>query len=100
MSVVTLVPNSNWEVPYQVPFDGRIRYEVESNWPVSVYAVAPENLAAYRAGQSWLYHAAATTAPQLTLRNEMTLPFRGTWHLFFINNTGYYVAVHFNVWSG
>lgn len=97
MSTFTLQANSNFAVPYTVPFNGRIRYEVESEYPTTTYVLDQANLMAFRAGQKFTYFGGFQSTNQH--RQELTLPWRGMWYLVMVNFNTFPTAVHYNAWS-
>ena len=98
MSVLTLNPRYHLALPYSVPWNGRLRFEVESERPTTVLVFDSQNLALWRANQPSVYQWAS--ANQLRHYQELRLPAGGLWFLVVVNPLATPTAVHYNVWVG
>jgi hypothetical protein len=97
MSVFTLPPNHNRWFSFNVPANGKITYEVESEQPTGVLVLDQVGINTWTSGKP-----ASGYGPYVTTTKhyqQLVLPFRGPWYLVIANFTGQQTAVHYNVWS-
>lgn len=96
MSVLTLQANSHIALPYSVAINGQFRYEVESEFITTTYIMDTQNLAFWKAGQSFLYQAGSAT----TFHHQVLKLPPGLWFLVIANYQKTPTAVHYTVWLG
>ena len=98
MNTFTLNPNSHMALAYAVPFNGAIRYEVDSERPTWTFVMDERNLAEFKAGRQYQWFGGQSNVTEHRWNQELF--FRGTWYLVIVNyNTMLPTAVHYNVWS-
>ena len=95
MSVGILEAGKNLAMPFTVPWTGAINYFVESQHLTTAFAVDANSLLAFRSGQQYTYW--GNNAPQLVHRQQVIVPFRGTWYLVIVNYNPFNTAVYYNL---
>src|SRR6266702_1904733 len=94
VSVLTLKGQHHIVLAYNVPANGRVRFEVESETPTNTIVLDGQGLALFKAGQPYVPFGGLPMLQQH--RQELTLPFQGTWFLVILNPLPTSTAVHFN----
>lgn len=96
MSVVTVLSLHHIAPQFTVPSNGAVRWQVDSEFPVTVFAVDAPNLIKYRASQP--YQSYGNSQGQHHAQS-VHLPFQGPWYLVVANYGTANSAVNFLVWS-
>ena len=98
MNTFTLQANHHRPVPYTVPPSGKIRFEVDSEYPTSTLILDEAGYAAFRSGSAVYYRYGGFDATT-EHRQELILAFRGTFYLVIVNySLSQSTAAHYNVW--
>jgi len=98
VSVITLKPQHHLALPYTVPWNGHMRFEVESEYPTTTLVLDPQNLALWKGGQPYTYQGGFSNLVRHS--QDLRLPAGGMWYLVIVNTLGTPMAVHYNVWLG
>jgi hypothetical protein len=98
MSVTTLQAQHHLALPYNVPANGRFRYEVESEGPTTTLIMDAVNYSAFTQNKFYTYQGGV--AEQVQHSMDLRLPYGGMWYLVVVNKMSAPIAVHFNVWIG
>lgn len=87
--------DSNVLLTYRTPRNGRIRFSVSSTEPVSTYIVDDDGVVEFDEGREIPAYGGFTR--RFEHEQQITLPFRGRWHLLIVNREDVAAIVNYDV---